>query len=291
MSKKSWSVTGPAVVSPPRRILTLVGAGARLCQGADVVGREVPTILDRMSESRLSTTIEALGAAITSGRMSPGESAPMQELEARYSVSRSIVREAVRALQTMGLLKSTKRVGVTALPATEWNHFAPHVIRWKLASDENGAQLRSLNELRSAVEPVAAQLAARHAPAEYKLRLLELAGEIRTSVFAGDRDRFIAADVEYHDLILRASGNEMFSQLQNPVSATVVGRSELGLLPNMPDGRSLALHQEIAEAVYSGDAERALALDAELVGFVIQETSASWQGSERSYPPLGDGSV
>ncbi|GAA1489434.1 FadR/GntR family transcriptional regulator [Brachybacterium sacelli] len=237
-----------------------------------------------MSETRLTTAVDALGAAIVSGHREPGESMTMQELEAQYSVSRSIMREAVRALQTMGLVTTTKRIGVTILPASRWNHFAPEVIRWKLDSEDDAAPLRSLNELRAAVEPVAAGLAATHAPSSYRLRLLELAGEIRTAVITEDRERFLAADVEYHDLILRASGNEMFAQLQNPVAATVAGRDELGLLPNMPDSRSLALHQEIAEAIHLGDAARAQDLDAELVAFVIQETRPSWEGSQRFYP-------
>lgn len=240
-----------------------------------------------MPTSRLSATIEALGTEIVSGRRASGATARIQELESDFEVSRSIMREAVRALQTMGLLASTKRVGVTVLPPVRWNHFAPEVIRWKLASEQSAAQLRSLTELRSAVEPVAAGLAALFAPDEYRLRLLELAGEIRVAVRAADRDRFLAADVEYHDLILRASGNEMFSQLQDPVSATVAGRSELGLLPQMPDSWSLSLHLEIAEAVHAGDADRARTLDAELADFVIHETSAAWSGHPRFYPEMG----
>lgn len=63
----------------------------------------------------------------------------MQELEVQYSVSRSIMRETIRALQTMGLVTTTKRIGVTIQPASRWNHFAPEVIRWKLASDDDAA--------------------------------------------------------------------------------------------------------------------------------------------------------
>ena len=78
-----------------------------------------------------------------------------------------MVREAVRVLASAGLVVSTKRVGIRVLPPEDWNPFDPLVIRWRLASGGLGAQLRSLTELRVAVEPMAAaELAAEHAPDE-----------------------------------------------------------------------------------------------------------------------------
>src|SRR5690606_33442979 len=63
-------------------------------------------------------------------------------------------------------VESRRRVGVTVLPSREWNVYDPQVIRWRLAGADRPRQLRSLTVLRSAVEPVAAGLAARHATAE-----------------------------------------------------------------------------------------------------------------------------
>lgn len=232
-----------------------------------------------MPTTRLTSTVESLGSDIVSGRMPAGTSATMSELEERHSVSKSVMREAVRSLQAMGLVKSTQRVGVTVLSRIEWNHFAPSVIRWKLASEANADHLRELTELRSAIEPTAARLAALRGSAGNGVRLLELAAEIRTAVLTQDRERMIAADVEFHDLILRASGNDMFIQLQIPISATVEGRSELGLLPQLPDEASLRAHQAIAEAIHGGDAPGAQRLVLELVGSVIEETDP--EGSSR----------
>ena len=88
------------------------------------------------------------------------------ELAERYEVSRTVVREAVRVLESMHLVESRRRVGVTVLPTERWNVYDPQVITWRLAGSDRARQLRSLTVLRSAVEPVAARLAAELATPE-----------------------------------------------------------------------------------------------------------------------------
>ena len=95
------------------------------------------------------------------------------ELAQRFDVSRTVVREAVRVLESMHLVESRRRVGVTVRPAEEWNVFDPQVIRWRLAGADRPRQLRSLTVLRSAIEPVAAALAAEHATPEQCAELTE----------------------------------------------------------------------------------------------------------------------
>src|SRR5918996_19079 len=95
--------------------------------------------------------LAALGPAITAGDYPPG------------SVLRTDVLEAVRVLESMHLVTSRRRVGVTVLPPEEWDVFDPQVIRWRMAGRDRPRQLRSLTSLRSAIEPAAAALAAEHA--------------------------------------------------------------------------------------------------------------------------------
>ena len=74
-----------------------------------------------------------LGPAIASGGIPEGAVLRMEELEARYGVSRTVVREAVRVLEAMRLVASRRRVGITVQPKSGWDVFDPLVIRWRLA--------------------------------------------------------------------------------------------------------------------------------------------------------------
>src|SRR4051812_411941 len=110
--------------------------------------------------------LDTLGPAITAGEYPPGSVLRTDELAQSFEVSRSVMREAVRVLESMHLVESRRRVGVTVRPRSEWNVYDPQVIRWRLAGADRPHQLRSLTVLRSAVEPVAAGLAAKNATAE-----------------------------------------------------------------------------------------------------------------------------
>ncbi len=103
--------------------------------------------------------LDTLGPEITAGEYPPGSVLRTDELAQRFDVSRSVMREVVRVLESMHLVESRRRVGVTVLPSREWNVYDPQVIRWRLAGTDRPRQLRSLTVLRSAIEPVAAGLA------------------------------------------------------------------------------------------------------------------------------------
>ena len=70
-------------------------------------------------------------------------------------VSRSVAREAIRVLESMGLVASRRRVGITIQPAHKWNVFDPQLIRWRLESGDRAAQLVSFSELRRGFEQAA----------------------------------------------------------------------------------------------------------------------------------------
>ena len=138
-----------------------------------------------MTSSLHHRAIENLGTRIISGELPAGHIMLAENLEDELKVSRSVIREAVRVLQSLGLVETTKRVGIRVLPPSRWNPFDPQVIRWRLASKARGAQLRSLAELRSAVEPAAAELAAQNAPAPLRWSLWMLPMQCATPATGG----------------------------------------------------------------------------------------------------------
>ncbi|QWB26642.1 MULTISPECIES: FadR/GntR family transcriptional regulator [Streptomyces] len=215
--------------------------------------------------------LDTLGPEITAGDYPPGSVLRTDELAQRFDVSRSVMREAVRVLESMHLVESRRRVGVTVLPKSEWNVYDPEVIRWRLAGADRAQQLRSLTVLRSAVEPVAAGLAARHATAEQCAELTECALGMVANSRGHQLEEYLVHDVAFHRAVLAASGNEMFARLGDVVAEVLAGRTHHDVMFEDPDPAAVTLHVQVAEAVRAGDAVRAEELTREITVGALQE--------------------
>ncbi|MEU3617281.1 FadR/GntR family transcriptional regulator [Streptomyces sp. NPDC006872] len=215
--------------------------------------------------------LDALGPAITAGEYPPGSVLRTDELAQRFDVSRSVMREAVRVLESMHLVESRRRVGVTVRPKAEWNVYDPQVIRWRLAGADRPHQLRSLTVLRSAIEPIAAGLAAQHATAQQCAELTECAlGMVANS--RGHRlEGYLDHDVAFHRVILTASGNEMFARLGDVVAEVLTGRTHHQVMFEDPAPAAVTLHVQVAEAVRERDPARAESLTREITLGALKE--------------------
>ncbi|WP_433869568.1 FadR/GntR family transcriptional regulator [Saccharopolyspora sp. CA-218241] len=217
--------------------------------------------------------VEELGREISAGLHPPGTVLRIDEMERRFGISRSVAREVVRTLASIQLVMSRKRVGVVVRPRAEWNAFDPVLIRWLLSVDRE-AQLRTLAELRTAIEPVAASAAARNASDEQAAHLVGLAERMVATARAGDLAQFVDADCAFHRAVLGASGNPMFAQLHEVVGEVLRWRTGHGLMPSHPRPVAVRLHCEIAECVRSGDGARAEEAMRELVAEALEGTIA-----------------
>jgi DNA-binding FadR family transcriptional regulator len=200
--------------------------------------------------------LEKLGMEIAAGELPTGHVLTLDGIQERFGVSRTVAREAMRILESMGLVQSRRRVGITVRPIADWNVFDPKVIWWRLSGPARGAQLRTLTELRIAVEPLAAGAAARAATAAERSHVVEIAATLRRLGEAGELTEFMERDVEFHALLLQASGNEMFGALADVVAAVLRGRTQLGLMPHKPVPEALDLHEKVAAAVAVARARR-----------------------------------
>ncbi|MER5574394.1 FadR/GntR family transcriptional regulator [Streptomyces massasporeus] len=215
--------------------------------------------------------LDTLGPEITAGEYPPGSVLRTDELAQRFDVSRSVMREAVRVLESMYLVESRRRVGVTVRPKSEWNVYDPQVIRWRLAGADRPGQLRSLTVLRSAIEPVAAGLAARHATAEQCAELTECALGMVAHSRGHKLEGYLHHDVAFHRVVLVASGNEMFARLGDVVAEVLTGRTQHDVMFEDPDPAAVTLHVQVAEAIREGDAARAEELTREITVGALQE--------------------
>ncbi|WP_284302799.1 FadR/GntR family transcriptional regulator [Mobilicoccus caccae] len=201
--------------------------------------------------------LDALGLDITAGRLAPGQVLSIDALSEQLEVSRSVVREAIRVLTSMGLVQSRRRVGTVVRAASGWSLFDPTLIRWRLAGRDRLDQLHALTELREAVEPMAARLAAERADGQDRSELVALAARLWEAGMSGEPERFLEIDVEFHDALLRASGNPMFAQLGSTVTEILAGRTRHGLVPAIPQQAALQDHVDVATAIQRGDADAA----------------------------------
>jgi DNA-binding FadR family transcriptional regulator len=216
------------------------------------------------------SVLDALGRAVTSGDVPTGTSLTLEGISAEHGVSRTVAREVMRALEGLGLVRSRRRVGIVVLGIESWNVLDTRVIRWRLQGPGRDAQLRSLTELRHAVEPLAAAGAARHAAPAVRGELLDLAQRMRRTGEDGDLETFLALDIRMHELLLRSSGNELFGSLADVVAEVLAGRTHLGLMPASPVPEALDQHEAVARAVAGGDPGAAQAAMSALVGEVQQ---------------------
>jgi DNA-binding FadR family transcriptional regulator len=205
--------------------------------------------------------LTGIGAEIVSGTLPAGGVINLEGVGTQYGVSRSVAREAVRVLESMGLVASRRRVGITIQPAGRWNVFDPRVIRWRLESGDRSAQLVSLSELRRGFEPTAAALAARRAD-PHQCRIMAAAvSDMVMHGRSGDLESYLLADKVFHQTLLEASGNEMFRALNGVVAEVLTGRTHHGMMPETPNPDAIALHDEVARAIRMRDedaAERAM---------------------------------
>lgn len=225
--------------------------------------------------------LKALGAAIVSGEYPPGQVITLDGVSAQRKMSRSVVREAVRVLESMGMVETRRRVGITVQPAHKWNVFDPRLIRWRLESGDRTAQLLSLSELRRGFEPAAAALAARRAD-PHQCRIMAAAvSDMVVHGRSGDLDAYLLADKIFHQTMLEASGNEMFRALNGVVAEVLAGRTHHGMMPDIPNPAAIELHDEVARAIRMRDeaaAEQAMrAIIDEAAAAVTDEFSPSDQ--------------
>jgi DNA-binding FadR family transcriptional regulator len=206
-----------------------------------------------MGSGRHDEVLDLLGAAIAEGELAPGSVLRSDELQERFGASRTVAREVVRVLETMGLTTSRRRVGVIVRDPADWNHYDPRLIRWQLDGSGRAAALRTLNELRSGIEPSAARFAALRATPEDRGRLRALARRLEETAHARDLATFLTHDIAFHNLLLTASGNPMFAQLSSVVAEVLSGRTSHGLMPPEPQPEAVALHQAVAVAIDEGD--------------------------------------
>lgn len=161
-----------------------------------------------------------LGRAIVQGKYQVDASFPTEaELSAKYSISRSVTREAVKMLTAKGLICSRPRKGIRVQPAGQWNMFDSDVLNWTLAAKPSLQLLKEFTQLRAAIEPEAVALASVCATPQ-QIKALE-AALTRMDLAEQGEDDPLDADIEFHTRLLEASNNRFFIQFCDFIQAAL----------------------------------------------------------------------
>lgn len=198
--------------------------------------------------------LDSVGRSIVTGRYEDEGFPTEAELARQHGVSRSVTREAMKMLTAKGLLTARPRQGTSVLPASQWNLFDTDVLRWLLERQATPALLRQFNELRVAVEPEAAAIAARVADQQDIARIDQ--GLARMRAAEDGQDDILESDIAFHVAILRASKNPFYVQLRDIVSTAL--RTSIRLT-NRIKGRSADIveHSNVRDAIVAGDPDGA----------------------------------
>lgn len=199
--------------------------------------------------------INGIKQMILSGQVGPGEKLPKEtELATRFGLSRSSLREAVRALILAGVLKTRQGDG-TYVTSLEPHHLLETM---GLAVDFMRTNtLVELFEVRRLIEPAATALATARMTPDGLSRLLE---SLRRMDEAETVEDLVEADDEFHGEISAATGNAALAAfLQNLYGRTMRARIWRGLAEEDAVQRTKVCHRAIYEAISSRDAELARA--------------------------------
>jgi DNA-binding FadR family transcriptional regulator len=216
--------------------------------------------------TRQRSLVDTIGTAIARGDPPAGTVLSIDALYREYGVSRSVVREALRIVETLGMIVARQRVGITVLGHEHWQLLDPRVIAWRAQAHDAQTQLRELMQLRMIIEPAAAELAAAQGSEEQLGIIVRSAEEMTATYRDRDAPAFAQADLDFHSAIVAAASSSVLAQLSDTVLAALRLRYSASA-PVFDEEGELALetHVQLSHALAARDAQAAADLTRTLV--------------------------
>jgi len=211
--------------------------------------------------------LELLGRGIVTGEYDLSDFPTEGELAKRFGVSRSVTREAVKMLSAKGLVDGRPKTGTYVLPDRSWNLFDSDVLRWQVDRAPPLRLLREFNELRRAIEPEAAELAAMRADRGE----IDPIGAALARMRAAERGHEdpLDAEVAFHLALLDASRNPFFRQFRD-ILAAVLPASVRFVHRVSGQPADIAGHEAVYAAIAAYEPDAARKAMRQLLGHVIR---------------------
>ncbi|HSJ87090.1 MAG TPA: FadR/GntR family transcriptional regulator [Anaerolineales bacterium] len=217
---------------------------------------EPVTIAPLEREQRLyERVVDKVLELISSGAWKPGYRLPPErELSEAFGVSRTVVREAVKALEARGILESTTGSGVTVRRA-DFNMVSQSLETYMQLSNRDDFEIR-LNEVRRVLEVEMVALAASRITPEQRTQLRQICRQMREG--NNTAKQMAELDFRLHITLAESTQNDLFKVLLAPLISQL--REQIILtwedFPR-PVEEVFDQHEAIVTAVENGDAEAA----------------------------------
>jgi DNA-binding GntR family transcriptional regulator len=214
--------------------------------------------------------LETIRDAILKGSLRPGERVSEPELAERFGISRTPIREAFRQLESEGYLEVIPRKGAVVATLSE-------------------RDVVEFYAIKSILEGHAARIAAERMTERELERLETINTKLQQIAAEGDIKSFFRVHNEFHELFVKASGNDKLVEL---ISQLVLKFNRLRLASLSQPGRmqiSVQEHRKIIEAFRKHDGDQADSLvkhTATIGAEVLIQSMAQEHGKKSAVPPL-----
>lgn len=179
-----------------------------------------------------------LREAILKGELVPGERLMEKQLAERMGVSRTPIREAIRKLELEGLVLMVPRKGAEVAKITE-------------------KDIKDVLEVRATLEALAVRLACEKMDEQGMEKLTQVKEAFEKAAEKKEIELLIIKDVEFHDAIFAATGNEKLIHIVNNLREQIY-RFRVKYISEMNDYSGLVKeHEEIVESIRNGDRQKA----------------------------------
>ena len=199
--------------------------------------------IDLLRSQSLTTLVQReLERSILAGELSPGDKLTEEIVATRLNVSRGPVREAFRALESAGLVRTEKNRGV--------------FVR-QVSLDEAD----EIYELRAGIDELIGRLAAERARPQQVTELRELLRKMQKAAKSRSVDLYYPLNVRFHERLAELTGNRtLLLHYRRLVNELHLYRRETFSRGNDSFHASVEEHSAIVEAIARGDGERAARL-------------------------------
>jgi len=177
---------------------------------------------------------QTLRKAILTGELKPGERLMEIHLAEQLGVSRTPIREAIRKLELEGLVTNLPRRGAQVAEISEKG-------------------LRDVLEVRRSLDTFCAELACERITEEEKEALVRACEKFEEAVKEGDATLIAKADVDFHDIIIQATGNERLVAMLNNLAEQMYRFRFEYIKDESQHGRLIKEHRALLDAILTGN--------------------------------------
>jgi DNA-binding FadR family transcriptional regulator len=199
-----------------------------------------------------------LASEILKGKHAPGANMPPEpDLIKRFRVSRTVMREVTKTLAAKGFVVSKTRIGTRVRDPVHWNFFDADVLAWRVRNGLDAEFSRSLIEIRLALEPAAAALAARRRSIADIASLRRCVSEMARP--GHTRKSFAEGDLAFHLAIGVASANPLMRSMASVIEAALLSSFTYSSPVDNPrtQEKSVQGHAAIVDAIEARNAAAA----------------------------------